>query len=281
MAIRQLTDLDALKEYLAPPSLRDIDEIVLHHTWSPNTREYRGLSTWQGIDYYHQHTRGWHRRGPEGDKDAIGYHLGLDPEDGIWKLRHYSYAGCGVLNRNRNNIHVALIGNFDDENPAPYLPVAARVVRVLCDRFNIAAGDIRFHREFADKSCPGTRIKLSAFRDMVFNAGGGNPEDDTEPNIRTLGVVLGGSFIECEPRLVGGRLAVDGRNFSEPLLRSEWMSIRSEAFYHPHTKRMFITDAAPWFEAQGWIIDGRVWRQEQAGGITVKRLYPSREEWMA
>ena len=282
MAITKVADLGALEEYLAPDINRDISEVVLHHSWSPTTTEYRGLATWQAIDRYHREVRGW--------KGGIGYHVGVGPSNPptIWALRHYGRSGAHVLNRNRHTIGVCLIGNYDAEDPTPFLPLTAEVVRAICDRFNLGAGAIRFHREFADKTCPGLRIHQGTFRDMVFDAGGGSdPDDDTVPAVPSLAVVLGGNIIQCAPRLVGGRLTVDVEQFAnglapDKLTAEAWIiELLTAEIAHVNTMRMFVAEAAPWFAEHGWVIDGRVWRDETIPGLgTVHRLYPQRVEWL-
>ena len=271
MAIKQVANLAALAAHVKPTASRGIQEVVLHHTWSPTAQQYRGKATWDAIRQYHMNERGW---------SDIGYHFGVGPDGSIWALRDYKRSGAHVLNRNAHTIGVAMVGNFDMENPATNgLILAARVVRVLVDRFSLEAQNIRFHREFANKTCPGTRIDLSKFRSLVF--GTAIPSEDTEPNIRTLGVVLGGKFIECEPRLVGGRLTVAAAPFFNALDPQWSIGFEYPDFVHADTGRMYIDEAAPWFRERGWVIGGEVWRQEQAGGVTVKRLYPQRVEWMA
>jgi len=278
MAIKQVT-LSGLKQYLRnAPITRRIDEVVGHHSWSPTTREYRGLPTWKGIDYYHgPGGRGWTKRGGV----WIGYHFGIGADGSIWLLRGIEYPGCHVLNRNGHSIGFCMIGNFDHDDPTPILPVAAQVTRAVCDRFELGASAVRFHREFQDKTCPGTRINLSEFRHLVMgtvaDADTGYP--DVTPNVPTLAVVLGGQIIPCAPQLVGGRMTVDAQAFFFALGMTA--SVALPDFVHADTGRMFIHEAAPWFRERGWVIGGEVWRQEQAGGVTVKRLYPQRVEWMA
>ena len=273
MAIKQLAGMDALQQYIKPPSPRDIQEVVLHHTWSPTAAQYRGKMTWDAIRNYHMGTRGW---------SDIGYHFGIgpDPDLSLWALRPYSRSGAHVLNRNAYSLGIALIGNYDAEDPTGILPTAAEVVRALCDRFEIGAGGIRFHREFADKTCPGTRVGLTHFRRLVMGMQVPKAED-TQPNIPTLAVVLGGNIVPCEPRLVGGRLTVDAVPFFNAL-DPEWaLGFEYPGFVHADTGRMFIHEAAPWFKAHGWVIGGEVWRTETLPGrLVIKRLYPQRVEWL-
>lgn len=160
MAIRQVKDLEELREVVKPVTKRGIQEVVVHHSWSPTAAQYKGKATWAAIRNYHMQERAW---------SDIGYHFGIGPDESIWMLRDYRRSGAHVLNRNAHTIGVAMVGNFDVEDPmANGLPVAAQVVRVLVDRFKLKPEHIRFHREFADKTCPGTRIALAAFRKLVM-----------------------------------------------------------------------------------------------------------------
>ena len=166
MAIRQIT-LDELSSLIIPAATRRIDEVVIHHSWSPTMQQYKGLATWTGIDRYHETGRGWTRRGPKGDELAIGYHWGIGADGSIWQLRDYRYSGCGVLNRNGHTLHICMIGNFDSEDPRKSMAAAAKVTWILLARFKLSTSAIRFHNEFASKTCPGTRVSLSEFRKLV------------------------------------------------------------------------------------------------------------------
>jgi hypothetical protein len=159
VAIEQVT-LEGLKQYLDSAKVtRGIQEVVLHHTWSPTAAQYRGKTTWDAIRKYHMEERGW---------SDIGYHFGVGPDRSIWKLRPVERSGAHVLNRNQHTVGVAMVGNFDVEDPmANGLPTAAQVVRVLVDRFELKLENVRFHREFQDKTCPGTKVDLGRFREMV------------------------------------------------------------------------------------------------------------------
>lgn len=162
MAITKLSNLDTLRNYLTRDWPRKITEVVLHHTWAPTAAQYRGQATWDGIRRYHMDVRGW---------SDIGYHLGVGPDGSMWRLRDMGRSGAHVLNRNAHSVGVAMVGNFDVEDPALNgLATAAQVVRAVCDRFALPASAVRFHREFQDKTCPGTRLNLAEFRRLVFGS---------------------------------------------------------------------------------------------------------------
>jgi len=161
MPIKQMS-LAQIKDFIKPPAPRGIEEVVLHHTWSPTIAQYRGQATWEGIRNYHVNENGW---------SDIGYHFGVGGESRerlLWKLRPVTKSGAHVLNRNQHTIGVGMIGNFDVEDPTLSVHAAAGLVRLLVDRFKLAAHNIRFHREFENKSCPGIRVSLAAFRELVM-----------------------------------------------------------------------------------------------------------------
>ena len=154
-------DLDKYQALVAEaPPHRRIDEIIVHHTWSPTVAQWRGRQTWQGIDRYHEVSRGW---------SDIGYHLGVGPDLSIWLLRPLPRAGGHTLNHNAHSVGVSMIGCYDTgrDDPKAIMPYTASLVRALIDRYALSVAEVRFHREFAAKSCPGTGIDLGAFRAYV------------------------------------------------------------------------------------------------------------------
>jgi hypothetical protein len=173
LAIEQITLGQLADELKQTKVTRGVGEVVLHHTWSPTVAQYRGQATWTGIRNYHVHERGW---------SDIGYHYGIGPDSTVWKLRPATKSGAHVLNRNQHTIGVAMVGNFDVEDPERNgLEMAARVVGLLVARYQLKPENIRFHREFADKTCPGTRLDLAQFRLRVARV----MEDEGAPAPKT------------------------------------------------------------------------------------------------
>jgi hypothetical protein len=215
MSITQIS-LEQLKSELASTQVtRGIQEVVLHHTWSPDTTQYRGKATWEAIRNYHVRERGW---------SDIGYHYGVGPEGSVWRLRPLTRAGAHVLNRNQHTVGVVLLGNFDVEDPLiKGLPTAAQVTRALVERFKLTAGQIRFHREFQPKTCPGTRINLAEFRTMVMSNQGQLPGkqavSEGTKNNKLLKVVMlpENNIILCRPELKEGKVRCDLRALAEEL----------------------------------------------------------------
>ena len=159
--IRQVT-LNVLGEALAVPTARVISEVVFHHTWSPTATQYRGIQTWAGIKRHHIDVRGW---------SDIGYHLGVGPDSSIWLLRPKARRGAHCAGHNEHSMGIVLVGNYDVENPYENgLLTAANVVAAVCKQYKIAPAGVFFHRDFANKTCPGSRISTEGFRLLVDKA---------------------------------------------------------------------------------------------------------------
>ncbi len=201
MAIEQIS-LERLAEKLKRVRVtRGIKEIVLHHTWSPTAAQYKGRATWEAIRQYHIQERGW---------SDIGYHFGVGPDGSYWLLRPVEKAGAHVLHRNEHTIGVVLVGNFDVEDPeANGLAAAAELTRVLMERFALKPENIRFHREFENKTCPGMRIDLMDFRQRVRAT---MPAEE----IRVV-LLPQNTVIECRPALENNKIRCDLRALAEAL----------------------------------------------------------------
>jgi len=152
--------LPQLKLYLsAAPQPRDIDMVILHHTWRPRASEYLGEYTWSAIRRYHMKQKGW---------SDIGYHVGIGPDGSIWLLRPIERSGAHCLGKNSHSVGVVMIGDFDVENPYDNgYATAIDVIAAVCHAYELDADAVYFHRDFANKTCPGTKIKREDVRRLV------------------------------------------------------------------------------------------------------------------
>lgn len=180
---------------------------VLHHTWSPTAKQYKGQSTWEGIRNYHVNERGWR---------DIGYHLGIGPDSSLWLLRPVTMTGAhstGYYKGNAVNycsIGIAMIGNYDTEDPAPIMGATIDVLAAVHRVFGLGSDDLHFHREFQNKSCPGNRIKLDVWRAALHNALAG----ESAPGLK---LVVGDRAVDCNLRLENGTARADVRPLAEAL----------------------------------------------------------------
>lgn len=161
----------------APPHRR-IDEVILHHTWSPRAKQYRGKRSWESIQRYHTSPkprgRGW---------SDIGYHIGIAPDETIWLLRPVVRSGGHCRYHNDHSVGVVMLGCYDKgaDDPSRILPITASVIAVVCQRYSIVSSDVNFHRNFSSKTCPGSAVDQIVVRGQVSLAKSGDPKPKIEP----------------------------------------------------------------------------------------------------
>ena len=154
---------------------------ILHHTYSPNASQYRGLSTIEGIRRYHLGL-GWSDIAANAytAPDGMVYN-GRNLRAGNWCHAYVSRSWADVKQRSRKlyalcnfdrswpnhyAFGIETIGNFDAEVPqssramATSLDVLAMVHRL----WEIPAECCFAHRDVAVKTCPGTRVNMNWVR---------------------------------------------------------------------------------------------------------------------
>lgn len=183
---------------------RHVDEVVVHHTWKPSAADYRGVSTVRGVRRYHMQVRGW---------SDNGYHVMIAPTGDLWLCRPMARSGAHVLNRNAHTIGVSYVANFDAQDPATYegLETGQRAVALICERFELRLTDVRFHREFASKSCPGHRLSLKAYQGAVGDILAGDDDPLGYPEVVTV-VQLPGYEHHAEAVLFDGHYMMTVRD---------------------------------------------------------------------
>ncbi len=186
------------------PVSRAIRSVIVHHTWRPTASNYRGLSTVRAVRQYHMKQRGW---------SDNGYHIMIGPSGDIFLCRPISRAGAHCRGQNQDSIGLSYIANFDSEDPADYpgTEIGQQVVAALLQRFSLTPDDIHFHREYANKTCPGRNLHLDEYRHQV--------ELRTSEQAGDIKVVLlpGSQVIACRPRLEDGTTRVDLRPLATAL----------------------------------------------------------------
>ncbi len=215
MPTEQQVTFEQFRQHLSDVLVdRHVDEVIVHHTWKPTAADYRGIETVRGVRRYHMQVRGW---------SDNGYHVMIGPSGEVFLCRPLRRAGAHVRGRNAHSIGVSFIANFDHEEPDEYAGLATgyRVVAALLERFDLPLSAIRFHREFASKTCPGMKLFLTKFRHRVGEAqsglGGINGEDaGTGARLKVV-LLPGNELIECSARLENGVTRCDLRPLAEAL----------------------------------------------------------------
>jgi len=217
LTVLEPTD-DSFGSWLRTPGFRRPLATVLHHTYSPDAHQYHGRDSIIAIRSYHMHTRGFSdiaanayacpdgtvvtgrpldtrnwahafisRTNPEAELLATAGH------DRMW-LNHYAFG-------------LEMVGNFDVEDPdkSRAFEVAVDVLALVHRLCNIPTDRLFFHRDAAEKSCPGTKLNRAVVRDMLAQR---LQAHDASP-----AVVLDASVIDCSPVLVDDEWTVDAAKF--------------------------------------------------------------------
>lgn len=103
--------------------------------------------------------------------------------------------------RNRDGIHVSLVGNFDTYTPTEkQMAAVIKLCAEICKRHDISPDNIYYHQDFANKSCPGKEfVSRSKFRQMVKDAlkHGDKPE---LPKLLINGTVIENAYFVKDER---------------------------------------------------------------------------------
>ena len=132
------------------------DKITVHHTADVSGARFDGslrdsTRTLRQVQSEHMDGRGY------GD---IGYHYLIDPAGRVFEGRSLAYQGAhagGV--RNRQNIGVCLLGNFETRRPTPQ--AIAALTELLADLrrdHRITRDQVFCHRELKSTLCPGAHL---------------------------------------------------------------------------------------------------------------------------
>jgi hypothetical protein len=192
---------------------------VLHNTWSPTATQYKGLPTIRGSERFHMESRGF---------STIAGNGYACPDETVFTGRNLSYDNWAHALISRHDVEVEAkraaggdpqffntwaygletVANFDTESPTKgpsgrSFETAMRVLTVVHRTFGIAPGMLFFHRDVADKTCPGLKLRRSDVRQELAERLG---------IIRLWPVVkVGGVAVDCTPIMtVGDKLTVAG-----------------------------------------------------------------------
>ena len=129
--------------------------IILHCS---ATKDSPTLS-WDDIRRYHTKVKKWR---------TIGYHYGIEKIEDSYEIlvgRFEEEVGAHCIGLNSKSIGICFMGNIDTEDiEKEQWEVGLKLVRSICNRYNIKYENVKGHREFADyKTCPGIRFDVEKF----------------------------------------------------------------------------------------------------------------------
>lgn len=138
------------------PVTRRIDEVILHHTFTPKISDYKGYSTIVNIAEFQMEVQQW---------NAVGFHYAVAPDGTIWIGVPLNGIAIHAAARNPTTVGVLLIMDGDHELPtAAQQKALVELLKALFIKLKIKAADNfaeghGFHRDYtAQKTCPGKLI---------------------------------------------------------------------------------------------------------------------------
>ena len=143
-------------------------ELHVHHTWRPRHSDFKG-SNYQaiqdGMRNYHVRTRGF---------ADIAQHVTLFPDGKFLTGRNFGTIPASIQGYNTGGFCVEMLGDFDkgqDKFEGKQKAAMLQLAKYFYDKGRY----IRFHRENAPKTCPGTSIDKNEFMAEVKGFGKSEP----------------------------------------------------------------------------------------------------------
>ena len=120
------------------PFTRRINQVHMHHTWSPSRSEWRGAASVQAMRDFHVRTNGW---------SDIAQHVTIAPDGGIWTGRNWNQAPASSGGFNGTSaagpFMFEIVGNFDvgrDPFDGPQRDAVLEVIARVQLRFGLPGG---------------------------------------------------------------------------------------------------------------------------------------------
>ena len=131
--------------------------IILHHSLTEDSQTV----SWNAIRKYHL-SKGWY---------DIGYHAGIElvgDEYVIMAGRPLNMQGAHTKGMNDKALGFCFVGNYDlTSPPAAMLVKAAAYIKGWEDELNIFPENIHGHRDYANKTCPGSQFDIPMFVELL------------------------------------------------------------------------------------------------------------------
>lgn len=145
---------------------RKITAVHMHHTWSPNHAQWRGVTSMEGMYRYHTQTNGW---------SDIAQHVTIAPDGLIWSGRDWNRSPASSNGYNGGSaagpFMFETVGNFDkghDKLEGEQLKSVLHVISQMQLDRGLETESLRFHRQLGSpKTCPGTSIDYDWMLDRV------------------------------------------------------------------------------------------------------------------
>jgi len=132
--------------------------LIIHHTGGTDKNPLTDTSkhTAKDIERWHL-SKGW---------EGLGYQYVAHKDGKVWKGRPEFYHGAHCSKYNKKSIGICMSGNFDLTLPTAKQEASMKIlIKDIQTRYpNII---IKYHRDFARKSCPGNNIKKDWIKSLL------------------------------------------------------------------------------------------------------------------
>lgn len=158
--------------------------IIVHHSWTADRqaldiqaiRRYHTSWAFEGNIVLEKDARALIADGKtvKYPWDDIGYHRISEKVNGVAEVimgRPLTMQGAHTKGRNHDSIGWCIIGNYDEAPPPVDLWIkTVKGIYELVKVFDIPIQNIKGHRDFAEKSCPGLMFDVQKLIDDVATA---------------------------------------------------------------------------------------------------------------
>lgn len=187
--LNKLLSKEGFEEYLRQKVFGPIrpNKLVIHHTWRPKKEAWRGSESILALKNYYELKKKW-SAGPHlfiedggiwlfTDMDDVGIHAGK--LNATWQMENgsveYGFIKPKGSILKEYSIGIEIVGDYDlvtwsgktKEN-------AISAIKSLLSVLNLSFENIYFHRESANKSCPGLAITKEWLKKQLDEDQGGN-----------------------------------------------------------------------------------------------------------
>jgi hypothetical protein len=166
--------LKEFKDYVNQKNFGSIPPswLVIHHTWKPTRDQWQGSRSIAGLKRFYE-GKGW-SAGPHlfiaedgiwlfTDMYDVGIHAGVG--NAHWKSKRTGRVYGGYLSSSNfkllgYSIGIEVVGNYDNKiwSEETYKNTVV-AIKILMKKLKLKNNDLKFHRDYSSKSCPGWAIK--------------------------------------------------------------------------------------------------------------------------
>jgi N-acetyl-anhydromuramyl-L-alanine amidase AmpD len=138
--------------------------IICHHSGGTDANPLADTShhTAEMMESWHL-SKGW---------DGLGYTYVIHKDGAVWRGRPEHRSGAHTVNYNSKSIGIVLAGNFDATYPTKEQEMSFMELYkdIITRHPQLTTDNIKYHRDFAKKTCPGNNIKPDYFKNLAIQA---------------------------------------------------------------------------------------------------------------